>query len=139
MKRILLIGCVLLSAGAYAQVRVPAQMGTGKAAVTTLTVSKSDFEQRVKQMNDLLAQNKTQEAKAAWDEIHFLIRDEFGLVKQKILESEENNNASDQTKYNTILDNQIEVYNAIIKYRDNLQENKALLYTRLLEYNGLML
>ncbi len=129
MKKIVLI-CYLVAMGiaGYAQTTIPAKK-----------ISKQDFETNVNQLQSLIAQNKQEDAKQKWTDLHNMMLSEFAELKLMIKAADDAHNEPDKANYMNVLKSQVSIYSEVVKYKNNLFSDKAALLSNLQRYNQSLL
>lgn len=96
-------------------------------------VSKAEFNTKVSQLNTLLDQNKADEAKIVWEDVHKMMMASMSNIKTKINEASSN---TDKDKLTNLMKGQFAIYSAVIKVRDNMVQNKTTIKTKLKEFGA---
>jgi len=126
MKKILLICCLMIGAN---------MLVSGQ----TTTVSKSDFTQKVSRLNTLLDQNKSDEAKMAWEDVHKMMMSSMTVIKNKMKEAADAKNNKEKEHLTDVFKNQFTIYSGLLKLREKMVENKTPIKTKLNQFGAGML
>jgi hypothetical protein len=139
MKRILLACCLVAAAGSvsYAQGVKPQPVAVTHDVAPV--VSKADFNTKVNQLNTALTSNKTDEARAKWEDVHKLMMDELRVTKYKIRDAMEAKNDADQKKYTDHMMKQRTIYSETLRLKDDMATNKAKMAEKLNEFSATIL
>lgn len=125
MKRILL-ACFLLTATCTATIQ-------NANAQTVTTVSVSDFNAKVNQLDAYIAAGDMTHAQSTWNEVHTMMMQELAVTKSAIAGA-----TSDAQKATlmTKMQNQYTVYRSVWSLKTDLATNRAALHTELGNFAG---
>lgn len=127
MKKIFLICCMMAATN---------MLVFGQTTQQVTQVSKSKFTSKVSQLNKLLDQNNTVEAKALWDDVHNMMMAELDGIKGKVREAASTNNNAEKERWTNVMKSQFAIYSSVIKVRGNMVQNKATIKTKLNEFSA---
>lgn len=126
MKQLLLTCCLLVAA---------CTMSLAQSA----QVSKTVFNDRVIQLNNLLNQGKTDEANAAWNEVNQMMMAEMASIKQKMRDAVTAQNQQQQTQLMKLADSQYALYAGAVGLHVNMTKNKKEINTKLTQFGAAIL
>ncbi len=115
MKRILFVCCLLSATCAIPTQKVHAQ-----------TVSVSDFNTKINQLDSLIGAGNMTLAQAKWNEVHTMMISELAVTKQNI--------ATSGTSYMATMTNQQSLYRDIWALKDDMTTNRVQLHTKLVAF-----
>ncbi len=143
MKNILLafglvgMSCTGAFAQATAKIQAPSQAQvTAQQAAIPASVTKSDLNKKISELNTKLDQNKTEDIQAKWNELHNMMLSELAMIKSKYREATESNNEADKTKYSQLIQSQSNLYYQVVNLKDNMVNNKADLNMKLSKFTA---
>jgi hypothetical protein len=110
-----------------------------QSGVRATPVSKKDFELSVMKLKASVTQNKIEETKKNWEEVHELMLSEFAAVKSKVMAANEANDEPGKAKYLEIHNRQLALYREIFKAKDNLLPYRQQLFDQFASYVNTML
>lgn len=132
MKQILLLCCFL---ALMQTTRGQAHKSDQQQTVHQLpTVSQADFQAKVVRLNELLDNNKVDEAIAAFEDLQRMMQRIYRQIDGKLELAEYNENIEDKTKYQQMMSNQKRLYNTIKELKKDILTNRTTLNKNLSEF-----
>ncbi len=104
---------------------------------TIQTVSKNGLTEKIEQLNALLEQNKTDEAKTKSKELNQMMADEIGTTLKKIREADQTKNEANKKRYSAIMEHQRTVYGDILQLSADMAMNKQTVVNKLREFTAI--
>ena|ERR1035437_1763767 len=129
MKRILLIGSLLLFTGAvtYSQAQ---QNSTTRPVSMTI----GQFNPKVTELNTLVGKKKIDDANAVAIEIQHMMEADMRAQKYKIRDANEAHNEADKAHNTELMKNKISIYTEYNNLKTDLASNQAKVNGKLKEY-----
>ena len=130
MKKTILVCCLfcIICMQAYAQVtqKIP-------------TVSKSEFTQKVHQLNVFVTQNNRQDAKAECKELKQMMFDEINILGMKVSDAQRAKNENDASQYSKLMTKQRTIYSAVLTLDVDMENNGSKIVDKLNEFEAAIL
>ncbi|MCF8449757.1 MAG: hypothetical protein K9G49_07795 [Taibaiella sp.] len=132
MKQILFVCCMLAAVGND----IYAQQQSVPVANAPVPVSKSEFAQKVKELNKLLGKDKIEDANALFTTINKMANTQLGQTRLKMKEAQ---NDADKKKYAEATTKQRIVFaDALRLKQENMAGNRKLIIDKLNEFVDMM-
>jgi len=122
MKKIFLLCCLFAATRVCTFAQAPVK------------VTKSEFTEKSSQLNTLIEQNKTDEAKAAWVEIEKMIQKEFAAFEPEFDQAEKNHDDVNKKNLADIIHTQMGIYTQLSLLTVDLTANKVKINDNLKEF-----
>ena len=133
MKRILVACCML---AAVAHTSHAQQQQSAQVANVPVPVSKSEFAQKVKELNKLLGKDKIEDANALFTTINKMANTQMGQTRLKMKDAQ---NDADKKKYAEATTKQRIVFaDALRLKQENMAGNRKLIIDKLNEFVDMM-
>lgn len=117
MKRLLFVCCLVAATCAIPNQKAHAQT----------TVSVTDFNTKVNQLDSLIMAGNMTLAQAKWNEVHTMMLSELAVTKNNIATT----SGSTSTSYMTVMQSQQSLYRDIWELKTDLSGNRAPLHAKL--------